>query len=656
VEVQTSFLSDMIFEGGDFVEVMGKTPRGQFSADAVRQLLNYHFRHSMDTHEEWVKFIRQLLIYGTSIFKMFWKVKSEWKTSYIPKYNELGEVTGYEPYEMEELSANQPSVYTVDLFHFGVDPNSANVSDARYAYERMWVDPHDLVEKQNLGIYKNVEKVLVGDGGLQVNEGLRERYAELKLTAHQESPYVQRGKVQIIDYWGYLSSAWKNTELSKNAKSQLYHVVLAVQGTASSEGNPTVLLAEPTPFHHNRLPYVDARLNNCVGEFYGTGDIEYCESLLDEQMDMRNIQLENMKRTINRMFLVDRSANISPAQLIWRAGGIIDVDDTERSVKVLDVPPLDPTFFKAQEDIRRDIEQVTGVNDFIMGQYRSSTGFNDTATGISMIQQVALKRIAHKGQVVQTAIKDAAHMMFALLAQFQRKADPVRILDPDAASRIRFIDISPDALQQEYDFSIVNSPAMGSKQVRQNQLIQLFQIMVQAQGAGAQIPPDFFNLFPRRLIEEMDIPNPNDFLGHNLALGQGLPPGLEGTQPESDEFLSPEEENRIMVEQGKFVNPKLQENHVHHMAVHMEAYDQIDNPTTKNLVSEHYNLHAKLKEQTAEIASVAMSTEMQAQALQQQQVAAQDLLGNTKGNKSPNNAGGNEDIVRLLGNQMAGNV
>ena len=80
VEVQVAFLTDMIFEGGNFVEVLGKTPQGQVSASAVQQMLNYHFSNSFRTYEEFEKFIRQLVIFGTSVFKTYWNYARGWKT------------------------------------------------------------------------------------------------------------------------------------------------------------------------------------------------------------------------------------------------------------------------------------------------------------------------------------------------------------------------------------------------------------------------------------------------------------------------------------------------------------------------------------------------------------------------------------------------
>lgn len=654
VEVQVAFLTDMIFEGGNFVEVLGKTPQGQVSAEAVQKMLNYHFINSFRTYEEFEKYIRQLVIFGTSVFKTYWNYEPGWKTRMVPEY-ENNELKKYRSVLSPEILHNAPDGYTVDLFNFGIDPNAPDCLGARFAFEEMWVDPIKLIEKQQIGIYKNVPEAI--GQSTKTNEGLQMRLDKVEIPAFQDAPEVERGKIHVIDYWGYVTKGWKQGKLSKQAKTQLYHVVLALNSSSrAGEGLPTVLLAEPSPFHHNRIPFVDSGLNRCVGEFYGKGDIEYCESLFLEERDLRNIQLDNLTRTMNKMFLVNRNADIDEGELVWRPTGIIHVDSVKDDVGILDSAPIDPASFKTQDDIRRDIEMVTGVNDFVMGQYRSSTGFNDTATGISLIQQVALKRIGHKGQIVQRAIRDIAQMTFTLVAQYQPWGTTVRILDKNSATRYRFIDISPQALSQMYDFQIVSAPALGSKPLRQNQLIQIFQLLIQFQGVAQQqgLPMDKLdlNIFARRLLEEMDLPNPDEFFGFqsfNQPLDERV--GQPGSG-EVSELISPEEENRLMIEQHMMVYPKLEENHPQHKIVHSEAYDMVDDPEAKQLLQEHDKLHTQLMETSKDLIATTMTTQATSDMVNQQ---LNMIQGGGK-QQSPTGAGGAEDGSRSMGNLLAGNV
>ena len=655
VEVQVAFLLDMIFESGDFVEVLGKTQTGQLSAKAVREMLNYHFRESFNTYEDMQQIARTLLIFGTAIEKIYWDWRKEYQTSKIPKIDPENGEPLYGEFEERLVPvevANNPAGYPVDLLNFGVDPNANTLENARFAFEEQWIEPDRLLSLSKLykGYKKkNVMRVLGMPQDDDVNINLTEKLDEIGITDNQKSPYVERGKVHVVDYWGYLATGWKNGKLSENSKTQLIHAVLAVGNSAGADvKDPVVLLAEPSPFNHGRLPYVDFRINACVGEFYGQGDIEYCESLYLEQRDQRNVQMDNLSRTANQMWKVKNGAVLDESELIWRPGGIVHVDEVDNLLPI-ETPRIDPSHFKSQDDIRRDIEMATGVNDFVMGQYRSSMGFNDTATGISLIQQTALMRLGQKGQIIQRGIRDVAKLTFGLIQQFQSEGTSVRILDREGAMRYRFVNILPQELMQAYDFNIINGPALGSRPMRVNQLMQLLQIVVNTQKEGG-MTPEVQKLY-KRIVEEMDVPNPNELAGFP-DFNQPLPeiPG-ENMEMESPQ-LPPEEENRVMVIEKRAVHARFGEPHPQHLTAHAEALDMTEDGTTREILSSHMQEHKQImEEERRHIAEMmGLSIEQDAAMEQAQQLAM--TTGGQGAQKSPTNA--QEGQVRGMGNMMGG--
>lgn len=660
VEVQTSFLLDMIFESGDFVEVLGKTETGQLSASAVKEMLNYHFRESFHTYEDMEQLIRSLLIFGTSVYKIYWDWRKEWQTSKIPMTNPA---TGEPEYgQFKELLvpvevANNPAGYPIDLLNFLVDPNANTIENARFAAEEQWISPDKLLElsKAYPGyIKKNVSTILGECLDDDVNINVTEKLDEIGITDNQKSPYLERGKVHVVDYWGYLATGWKNGRLSENSKTQLIHAVLAVGNSSNVDvKDPVVLLAEPTPFNHGRLPYVDFRINSCVGEFYGQGDIEYCESLYLEQRDQRNVQMDNLSRTANQMWKVKNGAVLDESELTHRPGGIVHVDEIA-DLEPIDTPKLDQAHFKSADNIRRDIEMATGVNDFVMGQFRSSTGFNDTATGISLIQQTALMRLGQKGQIMQRGIRDIAKLAFGLIQQFQSEGTSIRILDRQGAMRYRFVNILPQELMQAYDFNIINGPALGSRPMRTNQMIQLLQIVIQSQQPTPANPnggmtPEVQRLY-KRIVEEMDVPNPQELAGFP-GMNQEIPeiPGEAGEAEQPQ--LPPEEENRVMLLEGRAVHAAFGEQHPQHIIVHGKGYDMADDDTTKGLFTEHMKEHKGIMEQEKMMKAEMMGTAIEGDAVQEQ---AQQLALISGGQGASKSSAPQEGQVRGMGNTMGG--
>ena len=663
IEVQVAFILSMIFEGGDFVEVLGKTPQGQISATAIKEMMNYHFRHSFRTYEDMEKFIRQLLMYGTSIYKVYWDYRIGWKRRYITEYKDR-DVHRIVPKDTEEEIANQPAGYVLDLWNFFVDPHARDVAHARYAGEEMWLDANEIISKTRHGgpfsKRKNEVAKLLGMDDDDVMEGLDEKLQEIDIDQHLMNPHVERGKFHCIDYWGYITKGWEAGKAPNTKdKTLLIHAVIHVgRGYSPSDETATILLLEPAPFHHAEIPYVDARINACVDEFYGTGDIELCESLYLEQRDMRNAAMENLNLSIHQMWGVRDGANIDESELRRRPGGIYHFKQPDDVVS-LPNQPVDPAVFQSQEDIRRDIEQVTGVNDFVMGQYRSATGFNDTATGISLIQQTALMRLGQKGQVVQRAIRDIARQAHALIAQFQPFGTTIRMLDRENAMRQRFMNISPEELAREYDFHIVNSPALGSKALRQNQLIQLYQITMQAAGSPGGMPPLAEKIF-KRIIEEMEVPNADELYGFPDFNAQ-IPAQMGEGDAAMRETINPEEENRLMIDQHQVIQPKMGETHPQHLYIHDEGYNSTEDREARDILATHMQIHQSLMEQEKAILSTIMAADMQAgraqDAIQQQMAMSGENMLGTKNRKSPTAApGGQEDVSRAMGNMLAGNV
>ena len=671
VETQVAYIKNAIFESGKFMEVLGKTQEGQMSSRSVGDLIDYHTMHSIDIYKVMDEFVRQLLMYGTSPFKLFWDYQHEWRTMYLPKYVNK-DIAEFEEVSFPERIKSEPAGYTVDLWHYLQDPNASCAGDARFAGDEVWYAPAKIAAMYQEGILtdkKGVTKVLGGRVDDDVNDGIRERLEEIDIEPSQNASYVEQGKVHCVDYYGYLTKGWsdQNGRLSRKAKTMFVHAILAVGsshgGVAINDAVP--LLIEPAPFHHHKVPYLTASINKPAGEFYGIGDLEILESLFLEQRDTRNAMMDNLNRTLNKMFLVKNDSVFDENELMWRPAGTIHADHVD-NVKILDVKPTDPALFRAQDDLQKDIEAGSGITDFVTGQFRSSTGFNDTATGISLIQQTALMRLGQKVQATQRMIRDMGQQMFALIAQYEPKGTTVRIQDPESAMRYRFVDVSRDALMHKYDFNIVNAPALGSKQARVQQLIQIMQIVLTTQDkTGFQLD---MRAFMRRLLEETGTPNPQELLGFPQM--QEPLPEMAGEEGTAETLIPPEEENRLIVEQHRMVHAKINEPHGDHITLHKDAHDNIDDEEAKTMLADHVQEHNFLMKQTRNMVANQMASEMQQQAFAELTQEAQQAQGGGNGKqspqglnmisggtqRSPTGAGGMEDLMRAAGNMTQGNV
>lgn len=657
VETQLNIIMDIIFGAGRFVEAVGRTINGQISAPSISDLMAYYFDTAFDIYEDMELFTRQLLVLGTSVYKPYWEYSEEMKEFEIPDFASL------DPDARKKVLwpvpiKNNPNGSVVDVYNFFVDPNSAKCKNARFAGEDMWLDLDFCKMMQKYGIFHNVNELNPQDSN--VNKGLVRRENILGFTNFQNSPHLTRGKIHCIDWWGYLTKGWRNGKLGKSASTCLYHVVLAVDQSTSKGVSPVCLLAKPAPDSYKTVPYVDARTYAGVGEFWGRSDIAVCEHLLLEQRDLRNLKMDNIVRNMNKMFYVTDGSGVNENELYWRPNGIVHGSVPRGdAIEVLDPGRLDPAVFSTEDQLRLDVQSATGVNDFVMGEFRSSSGFNDTATGISLIQQIALKKVAKKAQVVQRAIKQIANITYGLIQKFQSEGMTYRVLDRDSAVKVRFADVSPEALREQYDFDIVSAPSLGSKPMRQEQFLRILQTAAQIEQK-LSVNIDWNHLF-KLMLSEFEIPNPSAIIG--FPEFNQVPNALPEAQ-DSQMQMPPEEENRLMVEHKQMVWPKMGEKHAYHLIIHRNVYDSIQDKDAKRLIAEHDASTIRLMQIEKEIIAAQANSEMMMQQamgeLQKAQGAAnvqsQPYVGKRMGANRNSPAAGMESLVRGFANTRAGNA
>jgi hypothetical protein len=408
--------------------------------------------------------------------------------------------------------------------------------------------------------------------------------------ADQQNAGVPRNQIPCVNYFGLVP---EKNELVSRLVTIAFPDGLPKSGT--SRGG-VLIRNEENPFHLDRPPVVLCRTNPNVAELYGTGDIEPIEALQTELSDQRNQRNDMIVRLMNKMFKKRRGANIDDSQLLYRPMGTVEVDEMD------DLAPLDPnpempgTAFTEEEIIKKDIQFATGISDFVVGQFQNSSGFNDTATGISLIQSAAQNRVALKGQWLQRSIKQLAETVWQLDRQFLPFNTVVKVLDPMSAAKFKFIRATPAMINGEYDFSVANDASMGNPQIRQQQLIQvvqgLIQMMPTAQQAGQEINMDFGNLF-RRILEEFNINNIAEIFPGILEKQQlmnEIPDAFDRGQVTGEE-LDPETENTVMMEQGIELEPHPGDDDIEHIITHRDAKDRSSTSGAKNRLDTHIQKH-----------------------------------------------------------------
>jgi hypothetical protein len=171
--------------------------------------------------------------------------------------------------------------------------------------------------------------------------------------------------------------------------------------------------------------------------------------------------------------LVDRG------DLKRRPGGVIRVNSAagnslDQSVFPVDVPDVTASAYEEAQALQDMSERVSAVNAYTQGQ--DSPSLNDTATGISLLQEAGNTRFALKTTLAELmGLKRLARQWGSMLQQFTDEQKIVRILGPKG--EVLFQTFDPESLQGALDFDIETASSTQTESIRRQQSLSLLQVL-----------------------------------------------------------------------------------------------------------------------------------------------------------------------------------
>ena len=347
-----------------------------------------------------------------------------------------------------------PELIPVDLFEFYPDPEAIDIEDARYVIERFYKPRKYLKELEKQGIYKNIDDVPFQGSNLKERD---DRLSSINFqTPVNNNEMEDNDIVDLLEFW-----------------TDERCITVANQST--------LIRNEHNPYWDGQKPYVKMILVPVQNEFYGIGAIEPMQFLQHELNDKRNQRLDNVNMSMNRMWMWNTSYHLpnGTASLISRPHGIIPVegmvgDDVRRALRPLDIPDVTQSSYVEEDVIKRDIQNATGVNDFFAGRSAPDSRLNKTATGISLTLAQAQARFKYSIDLISESFQKIVEKIFARDKQFLPDDYVIRLFGE--AGRV-FKEVGIDNLYGSFDFTINVGNSLIPKQIEQDQLLQLINIL-----------------------------------------------------------------------------------------------------------------------------------------------------------------------------------
>lgn len=378
------------------IVVKPQTPADTEAAQAVNQAIS-HVWHAIMAPRVLRDTVRDALIFGTGVMKVFWDTE---------KYNGMGEI----------------GLESVDIFDVFVDLNATRPDELEWLIYRTRMPIRKLRKR-----FPEKGHLVPSNSQVTGDDSLRPR---------DDADYLKgEGVADVFEfwYWGENGRPW----------------VMTI-------ANNVVLDDRETPFGLDKFPFVWV-YDYFVKQIWGLGEVELLKPLQEEMNKMRQIVMENIIKTTNTVWILDRNAGVKESGITDRAGQIITVNPNSR-IQRMAPEGLPATIFNQIDSTKQAIEEVSGVSEITRGM--ASTGAS-SAAAIDILTQNATIRIKEKLKNIEFAIQELGEWFIDLMTLFYMEPRLVRLND-DHSKDYKFTTFDANSLKSE---EVTVDPATGEQKV-----------------------------------------------------------------------------------------------------------------------------------------------------------------------------------------------
>lgn len=470
-------------------------------------------------------FLLQNAIARLTVAKTYWTEKTERRRRMEvvdePLLNDEGD-TIVDPVTLEPLtqptmkmSTKAVTVYdgwttdVVDVHDFFWPKNALDMKQANFVAHRVWLTKEELEEQfGDGGMYgpdqggwsKTKVMKLLGDGLGGVNEDPH-RWSE------RGEPKYSWEKLEVVEVW---DRRRKEVTTFCNRRTLLAH--------------------KKFPYFHEDTPFTVCTTQPGLFSFEGISQVEKVMALQELLWKIQNQSVDNLE-LINNAIVIFNPALENAGALPFFPGATWPVEDPDLVTMWTPNPMPAEISLNREATIKGDMQNVSATFPFSSGA-ESQTVDQKTATGASIVSNLAQRSIDMAKQPVYYAWEDIGQMAVVLNGQFIREPTLVDVLAADG--QVVHEEILPEILAGDYDYIQEPIPDAISKQQEQAkaaQMIQIFQglapVLLPLAQAGAARMINFEAII-EYYLKANDIDNVEQFFVAEAPAAQLGAPGQGG--------------------------------------------------------------------------------------------------------------------------------
>lgn len=466
-------------------------------------------------------FIKQALIYGTSVLKVDWysSPKRIVKSFEIdPETGEamFDEMSGAYMVKQDEVTDyDDPRIQNVNIYDFFFDPNATTIDDAQWVIHQYYTTVAELRAINGANPEPIYKEAVLKELEKYEADGAKSEAESYESTRRTAAGYDNRdntrgrGRVKIWEMW-------ENNKLC----------VIADENYVLREGE--------NPFWHGMKPFIRYIDSSNTLEFYGKGEIEPVEKLVHWLNTNINQRVTNINQILSPVWK-SRGSGADDSELQFIPNNIIHVTDMN-DVEILRQNDVTATSFQEQATIIETIQRALGVTDYTQGL--ATPGNTKAEVEIKTAQSNA-RFSAKLMNFEEMALKPLGQMVYMLYQQYVVREKIVRIVGTEGE---RFIRLTPADLSGRFDVVPESGSTLETDQeqiFRKSLNLAMFlqgkphinQIEVDkkvVEDSGEKDPEKFFIQQPQGGVDEFGNP-----IGAIPGLTGGGPPEATGSPEET---------------------------------------------------------------------------------------------------------------------------
>ena len=470
------------------ITVNARKPDGAAQAIITEAIVNYWWRR-YDVRPEFRASVKDFLIYGHGWLKVGYRYVEEEDVSLEGDPSDAA-VEGNEVTPNVTVIEDRPFAERVSPFDVYVDPDATSMANAKWIAQR---------------IRRPLSEVRLDDRYSKAGrDSLSSSYGKSDSDEEADPRQPRDPDEKYVDVWEFY-------DIAKNL------MCIFADGCSTFLVKPRQM---PYSFGH---PFVMIRNYDVPDYFYPIGDLEAIEPLQRELNAVRTQMMNHRKKYARKYLVREKSFN---------AQGMNDLESDADNVlvKVIGDEPLadvmravptemtPPEFYNQSSIIQDDIENVTGVSEYMRG---GLSEIRRTATEAAITQDAANARSADKLAQIEQGIAAVAERLVQLAQQFMTGEQVARVTAGDGQTK--WVQFDKDYIKGEFDYEVeAGSTAPVNESFRRQSALQIVDALAPFIELGVVNVPE---LVKHILTVGFGVKNPEVFL-------QAPPPPMGAPPPE----------------------------------------------------------------------------------------------------------------------------